>query len=91
MSRTPWVDALEAVYVASCLSCWHTAVRIGSDGKPICDWCRISRYEALREHLLDAFQDGAALAPRSCCLLTDDLVWIDQRGGIHHLSPGGRT
>ena len=53
MSDTMWIDALRMIYVASCLSCRRLAVRIGLDGKPVCDWCRITIQEARQRILLE--------------------------------------
>lgn len=41
-----WLDALQAVYIASCLACRHTAVRFNAlTGKHECDWCRMTVQE----------------------------------------------
>ena len=53
MSDTMWIDALKAIYVASCLSCRRLAVRIGPDGKPVCDWCQITIQEARQRIFLE--------------------------------------
>lgn len=41
------VEALHALYIASCLQCRHTAVRLNElTGKVECDWCRMTIQEA---------------------------------------------
>lgn len=42
-----WLGAFANIYMACCLACRHTAVRIGADGRATCDWCSIAASEAL--------------------------------------------
>ena len=55
MSDTNFIEAFKAIYVASCLSCRRIAVRIGLDGKPVCDWCQITIQEARQRIFLGRF------------------------------------
>ena len=45
--------ALQEIYIASCLACCHTAVRLNPlTGKYECDWCRMARSERRQDWML---------------------------------------
>ena len=47
MSEYPWLEVITAIYIACCLACRHTAVRLGRDGAATCDWCSIAKSETV--------------------------------------------
>lgn len=51
------LDALTKIYVASCLSCRHNAVRV-VDGQPTCDWCSMAVQEARQRIFLGRLLGG---------------------------------
>lgn len=51
------LNALRQIYVASCLSCRHNAVRV-VEGQPTCDWCGMAVQEARQRIFLGRLLGG---------------------------------